>query len=162
MRALKGLLMAAALTAAPAMTTAAPIGPSNDSAWTVSKPRLGVMVMSLTPELRTHLGAANDRGVLVARVEAGSPAAGAGISVGDVIVDVQGRSVDDASDVLAVLADVDAGKKVAVHVVRNKQPLTLQVTLARTNQTEAAIGNPSWSHWLREMMKPFDLSPPRA
>ena len=27
-----------------------------------SRPRLGVMVMSLTPELRKHLGAAEDRG----------------------------------------------------------------------------------------------------
>ena len=162
MRALKGLLIVAALTTAPAATIAAPTGPSNDSAWTVSKPRLGVMVMSLTPELRAHLGAARDRGVLVARVEPGSPAAAAGITVGDVIVDVQGRMVDDASDVLAALASVEPGKKVPVQIVRNKQPLSLQVTVARTNQTEAAVGNPSWSQWLREMMKPFDLSPPRA
>jgi S1-C subfamily serine protease len=156
------VLIAAALTAAPAVVSAEPENPSTDSSWMTSRPRLGVMVMSLTPELRTHLGAANDRGVLVARVEPGSPAAAAGITVGDVIVDVQGRMVDDASDVVAALAGGQSGKKLPVQIVRNKQPLTLQVTLTSNRPAEAAVSNPNWSQWLREMMKPFASSPPSA
>ncbi len=162
MRAFKGLLIAAALAAAPAVVSAEPVNPSTDSSWMTSRPRLGVMVMNLTPELRTHLGAANDRGVLVARVEPGSPAAASGITVGDVIVDVQGRMVDDASDVVAALAAVESGKKLPVQIVRNKQPLGLQVTMTNSRPTEAAVHGPRWSQWLREVMKPFASSPPSA
>ena len=90
MRRFRALLIAAGLAAMPASAAA---GPFNDSwsspqifekyEWSTSKGRLGVMVMSLTPELRKHLGAAEDRGVLVAHVEPGTPAASAGIAVGD-------------------------------------------------------------------------------
>ena len=62
---------------------------SNESAfdtfeWSTSKGRLGVLVMSLTPELRKHFGAAEDRGAMIARVEPLSPAALAGLKPGDV------------------------------------------------------------------------------
>lgn len=89
MRRFHALLTAAAMAAAP-MSAAAdrsrdplkagePRGPTTEKLeWSMSKRRLGVLVMSLTPELRKHLGATESRGVLVARVEPGTPAAAAG------------------------------------------------------------------------------------
>jgi S1-C subfamily serine protease len=118
------------------------------------------MVMSLTPELRKHLGAAEDRGVLVARVEPGTPAAAAGITVGDVIVTVQGRTIGGAADVLTALADVPRYQRVAVDIVRDKQPLSLQATL--TNDASSHGTDAAWSNlpqWLRDMMKPYPSKP---
>src|SRR4051812_40693633 len=117
MRRFQALLIAAGLAAAPASAVASPSNHSWSTPQTfekfelsTSKGRLGVMVMSLTPELRTHFGAAQDRGVLVAHVEPGTPAAAAGITVGDVIVEVRGKAIDGASDVLSALADVTKGQ----------------------------------------------------
>jgi membrane-associated protease RseP (regulator of RpoE activity) len=104
--------------------------------------------MSLTPELRKHFGAPEDRGVLVARVDPGTPAAAAGIEVGDVIVQAQGRKIDAAPDVLSALADLGKGEHAKIELVRDGKPLALDTTLA---------DNATWSPpWLRDSMKPFD------
>src|SRR4051812_4523747 len=115
------LLIAAGLVAAPVAALAATPGsqpqprsqPSNPAPrvqhfeWSMSSEhgRLGIQIMSLTPELREHFGATHDRGVLVSHVDPDSAAARAGIQVGDVIVDVGGTPVARATDVLGALAD---------------------------------------------------------
>jgi S1-C subfamily serine protease len=161
MRRFQALLIAAGLAATPASVVASP---SNDSCSTpqtverfdvsTSKGRLGVMVMSLTPELRKHFGAAEDRGVLVAHVEPGTPAAAAGITVGDLIVEVRGKAIDSASDVRSALADASKGQSATIQLVRDGKPRSLQATLA--DDPPANPFDPKWSgwHWLREFMKP--------
>jgi S1-C subfamily serine protease len=163
MRRFHALLIAAGLAAMPALAAAKP---SNDSwstpqifekyEWSVGKARLGVTVMSLTPELRKYLGAAEDRGVLVAHVEPGTPAATAGIAVGDVIVNVRGRAITGAADVLTALADVTNDQRVPVDLVRDKKLVSLQATIVNTAASQ--LSDPAWStlpQWLREMMKPL-------
>jgi serine protease Do len=88
------------------------------------------MVMSLTPALRKHFGADEDRGVLVANVEPGSPAEAAGIVVGDVIVEARGMRVDSASDVLAAIADAKKGQSVTIELVRAGSQRSVQATLS--------------------------------
>jgi len=157
MRRFHALLIAAGLAAAPLGAAAGPFptAPSTQAhsyehfEWSTSKGRLGVMVMGLTPELRKHLGAGEDRGVLVARVEAGTPAAAAGVAVGDVIVSVRGQTIDGASDVLSAVADADEGQEVTVDVIRAGKPLTLKAKL--TDGSTATFERP-WSTfpWLRD------------
>ena len=127
MRRIPALLCVAGLAAAPVSAVA---GPSNDPwsqsqtvekfSWSTSKGRLGVMVMSLTPQLRKHFGAPEDRGVLVAHVEPGTPAAKAGIEVGDVIVEIRGRKIDTASDVLSAIEGLGKGDHVTVTALRDR------------------------------------------
>jgi membrane-associated protease RseP (regulator of RpoE activity) len=161
MRRIPALLCAAGLAAAPASAAA---GPSSDPwstaqpqtvekfEWSTSRGRLGVMVMSLTPELRKHFGATEDRGVLVAHVDAGSPAASAGIEVGDVIVEVHGQKIDAAPDVLAALADVGKGEHAKIELVRDGKSRTLDATLANNARASMMLSPPL----LRDWMKPFD------
>jgi len=163
MRRFHALLIAAGLAAMPASAAA---GPSTDSWFTpqifekyelsTSRGRLGVMVMNLTRELRKHLGAAEDRGVLVAHVEPATPAAAAGIAVGDVIVSVRGRAISGAADVLGALADVSKNQRVSIELIRDKHPLSLQATLA--TDPSPRMADPAWQQvpqWLRDMMKPL-------
>lgn len=160
MRRIPALLCAAGLAAAPASAVA---GPSNDPwstsssqtvEWSTAKGRLGVMVISLTPELRKKFGAPDDRGVLVAHVEPNTPASAAGIAVGDVIVEVRGRSVAAAPDVLSALADVRKGQQAKIAVVRDGKPRTFDATLADT-----AISTAGSPPWLRDWLK-LDLPKP--
>ena len=143
MRRLGAVLIAAGLAVAPSGAVAGPSDTKTES-WTQidtsSKHRLGVLVHTLTPELREHFGAAKDRGVLVARVEAGSPAATAGIKVGDVIVDVRGEAIDDAMDGRDALAKVKQGDAITVQVIRDRASLRLSTKLTES----AMIDLPRW------------------
>jgi predicted metalloprotease with PDZ domain len=115
-----------------------------------------MMVTSLTPELRTHFGAPADRGVLVARVAPGTPAAAAGIEVGDVIVGVRGQKIDDGPDVLAALADLGKGAHARLELVRDGKSRTVDATLAGDpvfQDRMTPFGEPSW---FREWLKPFE------
>ena len=130
------LLIAAGLAAAPISALAAPPASSPSPQthverfeWSSGKGRLGVMVMGLTPELRGHFGAATDRGVLVAHVDPNSPAGRAGLQVGDVIVDVKGKAIDGAGDVIGSLADVKKGDSVTVAVIRDHRNVLVHATL---------------------------------
>jgi S1-C subfamily serine protease len=81
------------------------------------RPLLGVELVGVTPELREHLGGSGDRGVLVGRVVDDSAAEKAGIQVGDMIVSVEGVSIEDPSDLMEALHD-HAGETVHIDLVR--------------------------------------------
>jgi serine protease Do len=59
---------------------------------------LGISVQNLTPEIAKGLGLKTEAGVVVTRVEPGSPAANAGIQTGDVIREVNRKPVKDVDD----------------------------------------------------------------
>jgi len=161
MRRIPALLCVAGLATAPASAAAGPSNVPSPTApsqtvekleWSTAKGRLGVMVMSLTPELRKHFGAPEDRGVLVAQVESGTPAAAAGIEVGDVIVGVRGKKIDAAPDVLSAFADVGKGQHAKIDLVRGGTSRTIDATLADDGMADLMSSPP----WLRDWMKPFE------
>jgi S1-C subfamily serine protease len=82
---------------------------------------------------RAYLGiSAGDatKGVYVAAVTAGGPAAEAGIQAGDVIVSIDGEATSTAASLSAVLTGLRPGQKVpAVVTGQNGATTTLQVTL---------------------------------
>src|SRR5216110_2023000 len=63
-----------------------------------SSTRSGLMVENLTPQLADFFGAKNGQGVLVRSVDKGSRADKAGFRAGDVIVRVNGDSINDSGD----------------------------------------------------------------
>lgn len=114
--------------------TAAAAGPPSADAWSFSmsfgRGRLGVGVVSMTPQLRRFFGAPQDRGLLISRVEPQSVAEKAGLRVGDVVVAVDGQSVASAGDVFEALADRARGDAVDVVVIRKKKRLRKRAKLA--------------------------------
>lgn len=99
------------------------------------RPTLGVQLVSMTPELRRHLGSDEDSGVLIDRVLRDTPAEQAGIQVGDVIVAIDGRTVADAGDVRRGLRD-RKGRTVDVELLRDGSPLTIAVDLPANDRDD--------------------------
>ena len=99
---------------------------------------LGVGLRELTEELQLHFGAPEGSGVLVASVSDDSPAAAAGIRVGDVITAVDGLAVDSTRDLSREIRH-RPGESVAIELYRDGDPR--QVT-AKLGEREAR----SWGH----------------
>ena len=95
----------------------------------VERPRLGVEVAPshVARRLRRSVGLPERDGLLVRGIEDGSPAAGAGIREGDLIVRIAGADVADADSLLEAMAG--AKGSVEVVVVRGAEELTLTADL---------------------------------
>ena len=61
----------------------------------VQRPWLGAKLQDVTVEIAESLGLARPGGALVANVSSGSPAARGGLKTGDLIVSIDGQTVDD-------------------------------------------------------------------
>ncbi len=95
--------------------------------------RLGLYLAPLTPEVRQQQGIdAGTNGVLVARVEPGSPAEQAGIEAGTLISMVGGEPVTSPSQVVAAVRQAAEDKRPAVvlRVEKNGKPLYVAVPFA--------------------------------
>jgi serine protease Do len=116
---------------------------------TAGKGRLGIGIIQISSELRTHLGAPSDRGVLVDAVKADSPAARAGVRVGDVLVEVDGEAATSAADVLGALSDRKKGESVPLTVIRDGHRTELHATLEDNP-------GPAWRSSERDRFQPFE------
>jgi S1-C subfamily serine protease len=75
-------------------------------------------------------GALNrEDGLLVVAVTSGSPAAAAGLLVGDVVLEFDGRAVHSPEDLLDLLLGDRVGRAVSLRVVRGPAALDLAVTV---------------------------------
>lgn len=90
---------------------------------------LGIQLIDLTEELREFYGAPQDAGTLVSRVAEDSPAAAAGFEVGDVITRIGGEPAENSWDVVRSVTQFDPEEQVAVEVIRDGAPVTLNATL---------------------------------
>lgn len=90
---------------------------------------LGVMTSPMTRELREHLGAPADAGVLVSKVVEDSAAFRAGLLVGDIITAVEGEPVTEPGGLLHAILPREAGESVTLDVYRNGKVQSLTALL---------------------------------
>jgi serine protease Do len=90
---------------------------------------LGVRIQDLTPELAESFGVKEARGVLVADVEAGSPAARAGLRRGDILQGLDGRQIANAQELVRRISATQPGSRVSIELIRNGRKQSLQVTV---------------------------------
>ncbi len=90
---------------------------------------IGVGTRTVTSELQQQFGLSRSSGVLVAEVTPGGPADNAGIQQGDIIIEIDGEEMVEASDVLIAVRDKKPGDTVEVTVDRNGTTQVISVTL---------------------------------
>jgi serine protease Do len=97
---------------------------------TVHRGYLGVSIKDLNPEVASRLGLDNQKGVLVAKVQEGSPAAKAGLKDGDVITGLASKPVTNGHDLQSVVASLPLNQPVSLTLMRDGEGKELNVTVA--------------------------------
>ena len=95
----------------------------------VRRGHLGASAQDVTAELAQAFGLKNQHGALVTQVSADSPADHAGLMVGDIIVDVNGRKIRRSSDIRTRIGMLRLGEEVRLQVVREGKLLKLKATV---------------------------------
>jgi serine protease Do len=98
---------------------------------TKGKTLLGMDVRPITPELARQLNLRDPNGVIVARVDEGSPAADAGVQRGDVIREVNRQKVRGMADFDRLTKDLKDGDRVTLLLQRGPMSLYVAFTVAR-------------------------------
>ena len=78
----------------------------------VTRGWLGVSVQDISDDLAKNLNHKNKNGALVSDVFKDDPADKAGIKVGDIIVEINGKSIKDTHELLLTIASLHVGEKV--------------------------------------------------
>jgi serine protease Do len=91
---------------------------------------IGIHAEEVTPVLSAGLGLAQGWGLLLADVAPGSPAATAGLEIGDVVVGLDGRPTVILAEFVTDLTLRSIGRTVRLDVLRGAQRLTLGVPVA--------------------------------
>jgi S1-C subfamily serine protease len=92
-------------------------------------PYLGVAVSDLTPQVSNRFGVSAESGALIAKVEPGGPADGAGIQAGDVVTALGSTGIRSSGDLLSALRQYQPGAKVELTILRDGQKSTFDVQL---------------------------------
>ena len=95
-----------------------PLGPAK-----VQDESYGLSLQELTPALATYLALESDRGVMVSGVQEGSQAAMDGLRIGDIIVAVEDRIVEDIAFFERALKE--SKRPLSIKVYRNKRYMSL-------------------------------------
>jgi 2-alkenal reductase len=100
----------------------------------VSRPYLGINWRLVTPDIAQANNLPVEWGIYVQTVGASTPAEQAGLQAGDIITQIGGEAIDATHGFVNVLMDFTPGQTVPMTVVRNRQTLTIEVTLAERPQ----------------------------
>jgi len=92
---------------------------------------LGVVIQQITTEIAEGLDIKDVNGVLVADVTAGGPAEQSGIKRGDIIVDFNGKAVDEVSELTSMVAQMAPNSQADVKVLRDGKETTFSVRIGK-------------------------------
>jgi serine protease Do len=96
----------------------------------IVRPVIGIVPVSVTPQIAAAYELPVDRGVLIAKLDPRGPAARAGMRAGDIIVAIGGHPVKSLADLRGAVAHYKVGDVIDMAVRREKTSVTLKVTLA--------------------------------
>jgi len=107
----------------------------------VERGYLGVMIQDVPADMTETFGLSSPTGALIADVLADGPAGEAGFQRGDVVLEFNGKVIDDAAMLRNMVSQVVPGNEVAAIVWRDKKRVTLTVKVARQpGESEIARG----------------------
>ncbi|MDO5296605.1 MAG: trypsin-like peptidase domain-containing protein [bacterium] len=103
---------------------------------------LGVELGDLTPAIRRYLELPrNVNGVVIGRIVKNGPAHKAGLTMGDVIISIDGQETASAYDLQGIVRSLKVGDKVKIRYIRDNQEAEIELTLEESPLTQNAISS---------------------
>ena len=124
---------------------AIPINMANDimqqliSHGEVKRGRLGAQAQDLTQQLAEAFNIPFRRGAVISHVDKDSPADRAGLKPGDIVTELNGKSVRNADSLRNTLGLLRIGQTVTMKVLRDNKTLTLTAKVAITETVKESI-----------------------
>jgi len=106
----------------------------------VQRGRLGIGIQGVDKDLAQSFGLADARGALVASVEPGSAADKAGLQAGDVVLNVDGRPINDSAELPRVIGEKRPGTQVKMEIWREGRSRNVTATLDELKTETVASG----------------------
>jgi serine protease Do len=108
----------------------------------VTRGYLGVSVQDITPELATAMKLGQTRGALVGDIDPKGPAANAGLKSGDIIVEANGKAIDNQRALRLMISSMAPGSQINMRVVHEGQTRDISLTLGELPIKETARSTP--------------------
>jgi serine protease Do len=102
----------------------------------VTRGWLGVGIQDISEEVAEYYGIKEKKGVLVTEVFPGDPADLAGIKPKDIILSVNGKTVDSARQLTGMIADIGVGDTTQIKINRDGKTRTIDVKIAKREETK--------------------------
>ncbi|HOG81919.1 MAG TPA: DegQ family serine endoprotease [Smithellaceae bacterium] len=109
----------------------------------VTRGWLGISVQDISDDIAKNLNHQNKGGALVSDVFRGDPADQAGIKVGDIITEINGKPIKDTHELLLTIAALQVGQKMNVKAIRDGKEMTFRVTVAERKDNVAQLAEKS-------------------
>lgn len=97
---------------------------------------MGVGITDVTPENAKFFQLNDNRGAVITQVEPDSPGAKAGLRVGDVIRSLDGKPVEDSTQLQMAVQEKQPDTKITLDVLRNGKQLDVPLTLEAMNKAD--------------------------
>jgi serine protease Do len=119
---------------------------------------MGIGIADVTPDEAKFFNVKSAIGAVVSQVEPDSPASKAGLKTGDVITELNGKTVNDAGELQVEVGQKQPGTKIDLTIMRDGKseqvPVMLEAMGARDKGSETASaqnGKPRWGVGLADL-----------
>jgi serine protease Do len=107
----------------------------------VTRGRIGVQIQDVNAQLADSFGLDRPRGALVSQVVDGGPSERGGIKPGDVILSVNGKTVERSTQLPAVISAIKPGDTAKIDVWRDKSMKSLNVKVEEFQEETQRVAN---------------------
>ena len=105
----------------------------------VKRGRLGAQAQDLTPQLAEAFNIRFRRGAVISHIEKDSSADRAGLKPGDIVIEINGKTVRNANTLRNNMGLLRIGQSVDMKVLRNKKTLIIKAVVAEQDQQKDSI-----------------------
>ncbi len=98
---------------------------------------LGVVIQEITPEIAEAINV--KEGILIAQVMKDSPAEKAGLKVGDIIIELNGKKIDSVRDLQLKIMKTPPGTEVSLTILRKGKKKVIKVKVGRLPERKVRV-----------------------
>jgi len=116
---------------------------------------IGIYLEELNEELSAYFGFKDGVGILISRIEEGSPAEKAGLKVGDLVISADGKRVQSTVALVELIQDKEKGSTIRLEILRDKKKMTVDVEVDEEDMDNGQI----FPRQFKQFMDSWENSP---